>query len=321
MVALKKLYISIFTFIMVVIVFVTVLFAFESQRINNVSGLKFTASSGDELQMSLDGINYFTSLPNSELEKIFANITLIDVTSTDGINFTTGGLRPVEPAIPNEHYITFDLWIRTARPERSIYLINNLTNTAEYQTNEIGTYVLSQGAVWFAKTGFFNGPTTADWVEKGSVGKYYSKNAIRIAVIEQVDELNPLDTRTQSELKHFIFDPSEDPTRGFGVPYGAFSYFFQRTRMWVHMPTEIPVVSYRLSQMDPNNPYQALDNESMVANLQETDQVDHKDRTYYQSKVRISIWIEGWDADAFDAIDRDQLRIQLQFKAARPANN
>ena len=73
-----------------------------------------------------------------------------------------------------------------------------------------------------------------------------------------------------------------------------------------------------MTEIDPNNPYQALDNDSLITVLQETDEVNEKGRSIYRGKIRINIWIEGWDADAFDSVENDRLKIQLQFKALIP---
>lgn len=319
---LKRLYISILAVIISFIVFGTVTFAFFGMAlINNVDGLNFSASSGDELQMSIDGENFYTRLPNNELEKIFSNVALLDVTSTDGITFYTGGLNATEPAIPNEHYISFDLWIRTTEKERYIYLINNISQEVEYDTERIGTYVISRGVPWIARKGFLNGPYVTDWVEMGTLGIYHASDSIRISIIELQDDQNTNQTVQQTDLKKFMFDPSNDPNRGYGKSYGSFSYFFETTRIHVNLPTVIPEVSYRLSTMDPNNPYQALDNDSWVATLQPTGTYDEDDEEIYQAKIKVNIWIEGWDADTFNSILGDQLRIQLQFKAARKAEN
>lgn len=318
--AMKKIYISILSVIISFILFGTVTYAFFGMSlINNVDGLNFSASSGDELQMSLDGVNFYTKLPNSEIEKIFKDIALIDVTSTDGINFFTGGLNSVQVAKPNEHYISFDLWIRTSEREHSIYLINNISQEVEYDTERIGTYVISKGVPWVAKKGFMNGPFVTDWVEMGTIGIYHASESVRISITELNDDLNTYQKDERTDLKTFMYDPSEDPNRGYGKSYGAFNYFFEVTRIWKSLPTYIPEVSYRLSKMDPNNPYQALDNESLVATLQPTGILDQKNREYHQGKIKVNLWLEGWDADTFNSILGDQLRIQLQFKAARPA--
>ena len=317
---LKKIHISVLSFILISLIFGTVTYAWTSlAEINNIDGLTFSASSGDELELSFDGIEYFNVLPFTPLESSVDGIRLYDVTSIDGVNFQTGGLRPVGEAIANEHYLSFDLWIRTSQSEHDIFLVNDVSKEMKFGDERNGTYFVSKGVSWRSPHTFFNGPMIEDTVEAGDIGIYYGHDAIRISIVELQDENNLNDLRAVDELKTFIYDPSGNPDRGYGSPVGAFSYFFQRTLIYQYLPTVYPPTSYRLSEMDPYNPYQALDNESLVATLQETDTKDSKNKTYYAGKVRINIWVEGWDADAFDAIDKDIVQIQLQFKAARKA--
>ena len=317
---LKNLHISLLSFTLVTLLFGTVTFAFFSVvTINNIDGLKLTASFGDELELSFDGIEYYNVLPSTPIEGSVEGIRLYDVTSIDGINFQTGGLREVGLAVPNEHYLSFDLWIRTSQAEHDIFLINDVSKEMKFGDKRDGTYFVSKGVSWRSPHTFFNGPLIEDTVQAGDIGIYYGHDAIRISIIELKDENNPNDQRAIEDLRTYIYDPSRNPNRGYGSPVGAFSYFFQRTLIYQNPPTKYPPTSYRLSEMDPHNPYQALDNESLVATLQPTDTRDQKNNIYYSAKVRINIWIEGWDADAFDAIDRDIIQIQLQFKAARKA--
>jgi hypothetical protein len=315
--AFKKFYLSVLTFIIVILVTGTVSYAWFTYRtINNIDGLSLGASAGDDLELSIDGINFSNILLTSELTDIFSDITLNAVTTSDNINFTTGGVYGTNPAFAGEHYLSFDLWIRTTRAERSIYLFNNVNDQVTFQDSKPGTFVKSRGIYWIANETFQNGVMQSDIVSKGSINRYYASDAIRIGVKELIDDTNPLDVRDESELKNLIYDPSENENRGFGQPFGAFSYFFNRTLIYLYLPDVFPETTYRLSQMDRNNPYQAIDNHSLVANLQETTQVDDKNKVYYQAKVRINIWIEGWDPDSLDAIDKDIVRIQIQFKAA-----
>ena len=318
----KKVLISILIFLGVGLIFGSATYAWITlATINNIEGLSLTASSGDELQISIDGINYANSLPMESLITNPDGILLYDVTSLDGINFQTGGLREVGEAVVNEHYLSFDVWFRTSRHEHDVYLYNHISEEMTYDSeNLIGTYVVSKGVSWRSPHQFFNGPEIADVVETGEIDTYYADQAIRISINELIDDTNPNDLREPEELRNFMFDPSGNPERGYGASFGQFSYFFQRTLIYVNLPTETQTVSYRLSEMDPYNPYQALDNESLVATLQQTDIIDeNRDRPYYQGKIRINIWIEGWDADAFDAVDKDLIKIQLQFKLAQRA--
>jgi hypothetical protein len=298
----------------------TVTFAWISMSaISNIDGLGINATGGNELEISIDGENYSSQLPSILIQELIGEIKLYDVTTLDGINFQTGGFRAVGDAIPNEHYLSFDLWFRTVRNEKSLYLINNIKDLVTFDSTMPGTYVISRGVFWVAPVSFLNGPNVQDLVEKGDLGVYYGSDTIRISVIEQNDDTNPMDLRTEDELKRFIYDPSEDFDRGYGKLYGAYNYFFQTAQYWMDTPKEIQHASYRLSEFDPNNPYQALDNESMVGTMIETEDINIDGKTYYRTKVTINIWIEGWDADTFDAVDKDDVKIQLQFKSAIPA--
>jgi len=316
----RKIFISILTFTLSIMLLTTVTFAWISMSaISNIDGLGITASSGSELEISIDGENYSSQLPSILIQDLIGEMKLYDVTTLDGINFQTGGFRDVADALPNEHYLSFDLWFRTVRNEKSLYLINNIKDLVTFDSNMPGTYVISRGVFWVAPVSFLNGPNAQDLVEKGDLGVYYGSDTIRISVIEQNDDTNPMDLRTEDELKRFIYDPSENFDRGYGKLYGAYNYFFQTAQYWMDTPREIQQASYRLSEFDPNNPYQALDNESMVGQMIETEDINIDGKTYYRTKVRINIWIEGWDADTFDAVDKDVVKIQLQFKSALPA--
>lgn len=318
---IRKLYISLITLILLFVTFGTVTFAWISMAtINNVEGLSLSASSGNELQISLDGITYNKELTAESLYELFENISLADVTSTDGINFETGGLRDKGTAVVNEHYLSFDLWFQSTVREHHVYLVNHVGNhEVSYDTSAIGTYVISNGVMWTAKHDFWYGPGDNDYVTKGEQDRYYSSDSIRIAIIELNDDTNELDTRGAEELTKFIFDPSKDELRGYGRPYGAYSYFVARTRYYIGLPITTQEVSYRLTEIDPTNPYQSLDDDSLITTLQDTGEVNEKNKTIYRGKVRINIWLEGWDADAFDAIENDRVKIQLQFKALIPA--
>jgi hypothetical protein len=289
--------------------------------INNIDGIGLTASAGDDLQISVDGEIFYNSLPTSEIRDIFENISLYDATTLNNVYFQTGGLRGDDEAIRNFHYVSFDLWFRTTRPERAIYLYNNVNDLVDYYNYEVlGTFVVSRGVYWMSNETFFNGPLTEDTVNIGSINQYYASDALRIGIKELIDDRNSLDQRSEEDLQNLIYDPSENYARGYGVSFGMLSYFNKRSGMYLFPPTTFPNTTYRLSVMDPQNPYQALDNESQIATLQETEFISEEERTYYQAKVRINIWVEGWDADAFDAIGDDQIRIQLQFKLANPAD-
>jgi len=318
MIALKKIYLSVTTLLLLMMVFGTVTYAWISlSTINNLDGLSLSASTGEELQISLDGINYASTIPTQELLQWTEKISLYDVTTHDGITFFTGGRREVKIATPNEHYLSFELYFQTSAPEKDIYLVNNTSKIARYDSNIEGTFVVSRGVQWQAKHTFQFGPSEDDIVEKNEIRTYYASDAVRLGFIELIDENNTIDFRLNDELKRFFFDPSEDEIMGVGKSYGATAYYYLNIGLNEPFPDDLPEVSYRLSEINPKNPYEALDNESHIARLQPTGTYDSDGDEIYRGKVLINIWIEGWDANAFDAVGDDRIKIQLQFKALK----
>jgi len=316
----KKIYLSVLSFLLISIVFGTASYAWLTMSVvNNLENLSLTASSGNELEISLDGDTYATSLENYVLDEFLRNVRLQDVTSMDGINFQTGGIIQEGPAIRNSDYLSFDIYFRTIRRENSIYLVNNVSSTVQYDNPDVGTFIVSRGVSWTAKHNFQNGPELSDMVLQGDRGVYHASNSIRISVQELINSQNALDLRSQDEMNIKIFDLSNNTTRGYGSPYGQFSYFQASTQTSLDLPIEFPDTIYELTEFHEFNPYQALNNVSLLTTLQPTGIYDTKNREYFTGKVRINIWIEGWDADAFDSISTDRIRIQLQFKVANPA--
>ena len=319
--ALKKIYLSVTTLLLLVMVFGTVTYAWISlATINNLDGLSLSASTGEELQISLDGINYASTIPTQELLQWTEKISLYDVTTHDGITFFTGSRREVKIATPNEHYLSFELYFQTTAPEKDIYLVNNTSKIARYDSNIQGTYVVSRGVQWRAKHTFQYGPNESDIVLKDEVRTYYASDAVRLGFTELINEINTLDERDGSTLKNLIFDPSEDESMSVGKDYGSTAYFLINAGTYLPFPEDLPEITYRLTEINPKNPYEALDGASHIATLQPTGTYAFNGREVYQGKVLINIWIEGWDANTFDAVGDDRIKIQLQFKALKSIN-
>jgi len=302
-------------------IFGTVTYAWITMAsVNTLEGMSLTATSGNELLISIDGIHYGRDLPASALENLLNEIELVDVTSPDGINFIRGGLNADDIVVKNIHYLSFELWLQTEQPEHQVYLVDNVSKLIQFDTTMSGTYVVSRGVNWKSNFTFINGPLIGDLIEKGDEHVYYASEAVRISIQEIKDLDNPLDTRSDEELNTFIYDPSENQDRGYGVSYGALSYFLVSAQIAIDLPTIMQDVSYRLSTFDINDPYKALDDESMIASLQPSESTGSTGKTLYRGKIIINVWIEGWDADAFNSILSDRIKVQLKFKAARSSS-
>lgn len=315
----RKLVISVLSLCFAVVMVSTVSFAWLTMTNSNTTdGLSLRISTGDELQFSLDGTNYFNVLPSHIIMENLRELSFRDVTSMDGENFKAGGPYGTGIARKNVDYFSLTFWVRTTTIERHVYLVDNISKNVDFNMSVDGTFVVSRGVNWKADLTFINGQNALeDIVSHGDRAMYYASDAIRISFIEEQDTNNPFDTRDNESLSRFIYDPSENPLRGYGVAYGALSYYNLKKGMIVEAPKDIPNVIYKLSEFAPNNPYTALDDNSRIMELIETDLKDSKNQTYYAGKVTINVWLEGWDADCFDAIYQDIVKVQLKFRVGK----
>ncbi|HPG43702.1 MAG TPA: hypothetical protein PLJ98_07860, partial [Acholeplasmataceae bacterium] len=68
----KRVLISLLTLIGLGLIFSSATYAWITlSTINNIEGLSLTASAGDDLELSLDGENYYNQLPGELVESLF----------------------------------------------------------------------------------------------------------------------------------------------------------------------------------------------------------------------------------------------------------
>jgi len=314
----KKFTISVLSIVFVITLLGTVTYAWFSLSTANVlDSLSLNITTGDELQISLDGVNYYREIESSMIrEKVGENLILQAVTSTDGENFKLGGPKGEDIPIENEDYLNLTFWFRTSDAQRNIYLAENVSDIAEYDEGKDGTYVVSRGIVWKADRTFQYGEN--EIVNDGDKDIYYAADAVRISFLEEKIVENENDTRRLDVLSKKIFDLSENNSRGYGSLFGGLDYYNIKWDTNITPPTYKPSTFYSLSEFDEYIPFIPLDDNSHILELIKTNSVDENNRSYYVGKVSINIWLEGWDADCFDAIFSDSIKVQLKFKAGLP---
>lgn len=322
----NKLMLSIFSLVFFFSIFGTVTYAwFSLHKLNQLSNLRVDLITGDEFQISIDGINFYKELKTEEIERyIGRRARLTDVTSLDGKVFQFGILKE-DQGIPqaNQDYLSFPLYFRTTLKQHYVYLVDNVSGLVQYDMVRDGTYVVSKGVLWNVDTSFQNGPDPKnDVVSAGQRMTMYASEAIRIGFVEEKVEWNTLDIRNSNELSHKIFDLTGNQERGYGLPYGGISYYNTKHRIQLSPPEEKPKTIYQLSEFDDDyNPYIPLSRNSEILEMVKTNQFDEKGNPYYVGKVTVNIWLEGWDADCFNAIYTDSLRIKLKFRSGNPLSN
>lgn len=308
---MKRIIISLLAVLLSIVTFSTVAYAWLSLATSNtLENMKITFDNDEQLELSLDGINYFSTLDGKLIEEKLAKHRLIDLSSQDGKVFASHYSGLGGSIVKNRDYLEIDIYFRmTSFAFREIYLVNH-NKDSHYNIENQGTYIVSQGKRWESPVRFLNGSNN-QYVEEKQVGTYYLSEAMRIAFNEQ--KIDASDERTSLQSK--IFDLSKNPTRGFGAPYGAYSYY-QEINHEIPLPTKIPTVVTQLSEIGSTG--SANHENSKILTLQERGIAEDGITPILYGKVRMTIWIEGWDADAFDAVLNDRVKIGLEFKAAVP---
>ncbi len=300
---MKKIIISFLTLVLLVMSLGTATYAWITMaRSNIIDEISIYARFEDDIEISLDGETYYRELPANVLFQNIQKSKLLEVTTNDGINFHH--IKSDVEVVKNRDYLSFEFYIRTnSTREHEVYLANNISNEITYEdVGKEGTYVVSRGVQFKSPVTFLY--DIDDTVHAGEIRTYYASKAVRIATITEVD----------GKQKIKIFDLSGDEHRGYAKPYGATSYYNTVLHTNLVLPEEGPETIYKLSEFEENAPF-ALDDASHILSLTETMNVNGK--TYYCGKVTINIWLEGWDADLFDPVLKDRIKIQLQFKAVR----
>lgn len=304
---MRKVILSIISTFIIFITFSSVTYAWISlPKVNTIDDIVFSTQTPDRsLELSLDGINYYTQLDAESLNELINQVILKDITSSDGKEFLGNHYSTNEKVVENVDYISFDLYFRTNSGNASVYLANNETREkiSYDDVSSENTYIISKGVDFRSGHDYWYGPDD-EMRYKGEVFKYYASDAIRIAVLE--DKEDGIEK---------IFDLSEDEERSFGKSYGALDYFKQMMGIKDLNIPSAPNTIYGLTQFGSNNmPVDEDDNKGLIAILDQGINNQGIEDGYNYGKVKIRIWIEGWDADAMDAILSDKIKIQLTFK-------
>ncbi len=306
---LKKIYAAIISVTVLIIALSTSVYAwFSLTSVNFVENIEFEAGGNDELQISLDGINFSKSIPGDTFSKIFGRTPRLEsITTTNNIDFISG---PPYWSASNldRDLITFKVYFRLTSDledelnhQRYIYLADRI-QVPFGVSGASGTYVTSKGINWVAPVSYqgLNG-----FVQSGTQETYYAANAIRIGVINPDENIN------------FIYDVSENPFHGYGLPIGANDYYkiVAEHQLPQVQPLEDDIMIYQLTTFNPMQNDIAMDQRSLVSKLELISSEDGI--TTYEGNATINIWLEGWDPDCIDAVIKDQIQIQLRFRAAR----
>jgi len=286
---------------------------------NRVDGIHLTATLDSNLQFSLDGIQYSSEISTEQINGIIKNAKLMDFTSKDGLSFNGTPVPFVHAnldfeAKPNVNFMSIELYVRTTSTRYTdLYLVNDVSSKVDYDNlPKRGTFITSKGINYRSPVTFQYGLN--DTVLEGETRTYFAKDALRIAFIEV-----PLDE--QPPISRFVWDPTGNALRGYGKSYGGVDFIKKYHKLNFELPTDTENPLYDLTTFTDLNAYLPDNTNSKILSLRETDIMSSEGKPFYVGKFRINIWVEGWDADAFDAVFKDQIKMQFEFMTAMPIEN
>jgi hypothetical protein len=295
----NKLFISILTVAFAVIALGTTTFAwFTLSNTATVSPFNASVTAGEGIEVSLDETNWYTTLSETvinaylfDVSRYTTNFKLDLVTSTDGIAFELLDGTDVLPAARSK-YLQFTLYFRSFGATAPSIYWNSATLT-------------STGIEWQPDAPFNDsvaGVQVALDSEESPVMRY-AANATRIAV---KGSAAPVIYELASN-----FDIDEDLTgdgntvlgaRAVGaiddLVDGAISYYTAKTGF---PPENDELASVPATVTDPAT----LDSASLVTLTGVAGD--------WEGSITVTIWVEGWDQNAFNAILKDVLTIGLVF--------
>ena len=290
----------------------------------------------DGLQISIDGINFRSNIPNSELKKaivskasnipveqlndektdeFFERLNITGVTTANLKDFKTvdsnvknddGSFKLVNAS--EYSYYSFDLYFRlqTARATDQEYDLTFVSNDyANRATSNVGVSSFKEAPT---KATIYSGFSIGDKkIEAGSKIDIDLRNAVRIGVLHD-ESLSDLD---ENDKGFTIYEPY--------IGLGSYAIEGETEDKYN------PAMNYMLNHLDAYsghlNPISKDDGD--VYKMTEKDFnseisfgrfVPTEDNKYKDVKITIYIWLEGYDSDYLSTVDDLGLSFKLSFR-------
>src|SRR5690554_4956776 len=283
----KKAILSVLTLVLTVVALGATTFAwFTLGTTATVDQFNVEVRGSEGLEISLDGDNWYTRLNsttmNDYINGVFANGKLDAVTTNDSLtefqkfNGMTGSTVNLTGATKNNEYLEFDLQFRTKNDDQ----------------------ILQLTAMTLTSTGL---PWTPDVPYKFENGNDVSSTTTGLQVFPHYGARVSLNDKIlQADL--------ESNNLGFNLDRGAHNYL---------------AVKNGLTEIDGPSPLPTyVDGATQIGSLSDTTNGGPKDilemvtdvNGYFIETVTVRVWLEGWDANTYDAIFDGTLQIGFTFE-------
>jgi hypothetical protein len=293
-----------------------------------ISPFNAEITAGEGIEISLDGITYYTTIPTEVITAKIAeqNVKLKDLTSEDGINLTKLDGTSVTWTTPTKEndvftsdpnqFIQFDLWVRSTTPtnvfidtiDLSATSIDWLADTTFTNAKGITVYPYADSAAAVAAG-------VTDIPEGSLFGQqpYDASNALRMSFA--------LDGATTA---NFVYEKPESASNTVlnqtAISNGMVDYYYKKTGINLLKTYDndgnitgdyTPVI---IQSKDLLKDAVDADNQPIkVANPFNLTSLTVKTGNYYVQKMAIRLWVEGWDPDTFNAILNAEIFARIVF--------
>ena len=346
---MKKIHRKIFLLALsiVFLLLTTATFTFSWLSINTsayVTNLELEVSQGDGILASIDGQNFYSEIDSSqikqavvmkylgysyedgvlvdensnkvdlldsEIETYFNNLKFDTVTTMDGKKFY--GYNSSSTDVTDGSYIMFDLWFKGEQDDTSIYFnyskVNYdsdgelIKNTSISGTSVTTTSDSTKASYLAANLTTLDSEGNALVVKSGSEGlEINSKNAMRFS------------TNVNDEIK--IYEPNIG-LGSYATDLDSSNYQDMYLESSYYDSNKNAAFTY-INNLKPSSQLEALSYSDIPYTYKDfyTYEADHIvtiDSMNDAQKVTFTFWLEGWDADCFDAIVGQSTTISLAF--------
>lgn len=312
----KKMMISLMTFALVFIALGASTYAwFTLAQSAQLSDLKVEVSGGTGLEIALEENGVYKSTWSAdELEEHIGDLELSDLTSTDGVTIKNQSLSAVEFVKGEKNSfieMTFYFKGEPAKKENvsavGVYLVNK-NEGASFATASAdnGTFIVSKGVATKADVAYTN--IEGEEVAIGADQNYKAADAVMVSFQDNGKQTDNV------KMYDFNAATGSNYNDGFNADAtqlkGAANYYYQKTGEnpgvggeRTNLVTAFTAFTDATNVDKPDNDY------SLICALS-----DANSDGIYEGSVTIRIWIEGFDADCFNAILADEILTQFEFK-------
>lgn len=208
----------------------------------------------------------------------------------------------------SDKYISFDLWFKSVQ-QGTITSINKASNNQETSTE-----ITSQEINWYSDQSFILAKSTLDGqsvqVKPGQAVSFKSSSAARI-LLEGDQRIIYEAEESHSSNTNMIF--SAGNSIGFAKSdIGAHAYYQAKTGITLTIPS-----SYATKVLGKTESYEIGQLKQVDSNISFEGLADEARPSYagsFLGRIKVFVWLEGYDGECMDAIFNEKVQVMLGFK-------